>query len=39
MRIPRVYTAQPLQAGQDALLPEQAGEHIVRVLRPRRPSH
>jgi 16S rRNA (uracil1498-N3)-methyltransferase len=33
MRIPRVYIAQPLQTGQDALLPEQAGEHIVRVLR------
>ena len=33
MRIPRVYIAQPLQTGRDALLPEQAGEHIVRVLR------
>ena len=33
MRIPRVYIAQSLQIGQDALLPEQAGEHIVRVLR------
>jgi 16S rRNA (uracil1498-N3)-methyltransferase len=33
MRIPRVYIAQPLQTGQDALLPEQAGEHVVRVLR------
>ena len=33
MRIPRVHIAQPLQAGREVLLPEQAGEHIVRVLR------
>jgi 16S rRNA (uracil1498-N3)-methyltransferase len=33
MRIPRVYIAQPLQPGREVLLPEQAGEHIARVLR------
>jgi len=33
MRIPRVHVAQPLQAGREVLLPEQAGEHISRVLR------
>jgi 16S rRNA (uracil1498-N3)-methyltransferase len=33
MRIPRVHVAQPLQSGHDVLLPEQAGEHIARVLR------
>lgn len=33
MRIPRVHVAQSLQAGHEVLLPEQAGEHITRVLR------
>jgi 16S rRNA (uracil1498-N3)-methyltransferase len=33
MRIPRIYTAQPLPVGTEILLPEQAGEHAVRVLR------
>jgi 16S rRNA (uracil1498-N3)-methyltransferase len=33
MRIPRVHVTQPLQAGREVLLPEQAGEHISRVLR------
>ncbi|HZP66221.1 MAG TPA: 16S rRNA (uracil(1498)-N(3))-methyltransferase [Rudaea sp.] len=33
MRIPRIYTDQPLRAGSDVLLPEQAGEHVARVLR------
>jgi 16S rRNA (uracil1498-N3)-methyltransferase len=33
MRIPRVFTDQPLHAGREVLLPEQAGEHVVRVLR------
>ena len=33
MRIPRVHVAQPLHAGREVLLPEQAGEHIARVLR------
>jgi len=33
MRIPRVHVAQPLQAGREVLLPEQAGEHLSRVLR------
>ena len=33
MRIPRIYTAQPLSIGTEILLPEQAGEHAVRVLR------
>jgi 16S rRNA (uracil1498-N3)-methyltransferase len=33
MRIPRVHIAQPLQAGREVLLPEQAGEHVARVLR------
>lgn len=33
MRIPRVFTDQPLLAGREVLLPEQAGEHVVRVLR------
>jgi 16S rRNA (uracil1498-N3)-methyltransferase len=33
MRIPRIYTDQPLRAGSEVLLPEQAGEHIARVLR------
>lgn len=33
MRIPRVYTNQELPAGHEVLLPEQAGEHVARVLR------
>ncbi len=33
MRIPRIYTSQELRAGHEVLLPEQAGEHVVRVLR------
>jgi 16S rRNA (uracil1498-N3)-methyltransferase len=33
MRIPRIYTAQELSVGAEILLPEQAGEHAVRVLR------
>src|SRR5262249_40212670 len=33
MRIPRIYTDQPLHAGREVLLPEQAGEHVARVLR------
>lgn len=33
MRIPRIYTAQELRAGREVLLPEQAGEHVARVLR------
>jgi 16S rRNA (uracil1498-N3)-methyltransferase len=33
MRVPRVHVAQPLQAGREVLLPEQAGEHLARVLR------
>lgn len=33
MRIPRVHVPQPLQAGREVLLPEQAGEHLARVLR------
>jgi len=33
MRIPRIYTDQPLRAGIEVLLPEQAGEHVARVLR------
>ena len=33
MRIPRIYTAQALVVGTEILLPEQAGEHAVRVLR------
>ena len=33
MRIPRIYTAQELAVGNEVLLPEQAGEHAVRVLR------
>lgn len=33
MRIPRIYTDQPLRAGVEVLLPEQAGEHVARVLR------
>jgi 16S rRNA (uracil1498-N3)-methyltransferase len=33
MRIPRVHIDQPLHSGHDVLLPEQAGEHVARVLR------
>ena len=33
MRIPRIYTDQALQQGSEVLLPEQAGEHVARVLR------
>lgn len=33
MRIPRVYIDQNLRSGHEALLPEQAGEHVARVLR------
>ncbi|MDR3389167.1 MAG: 16S rRNA (uracil(1498)-N(3))-methyltransferase [Rudaea sp.] len=33
MRIPRVYVNQPLLAGHAVLLPDQAGEHVARVLR------
>ncbi len=33
MRVPRIYTAQDLPTGREILLPEQAGEHAVRVLR------
>ncbi|MBS0516663.1 MAG: 16S rRNA (uracil(1498)-N(3))-methyltransferase [Proteobacteria bacterium] len=33
MRIPRIYIDQPLRSGAEVLLPEQAGEHVARVLR------
>jgi 16S rRNA (uracil1498-N3)-methyltransferase len=33
MRVPRIYTDQPLRPGNEVLLPEQAGEHVARVLR------
>ena len=33
MRIPRIYTDQTLRPGLEVLLPEQAGEHVARVLR------
>ena len=33
MRIPRIYTDQILRPGSEVLLPEQAGEHVARVLR------
>lgn len=33
MRIPRIHVPEPLQAGDILLLPEQAGEHLARVLR------
>ena len=33
MRIPRVHIDQPLQPGTTVVLPEQAGEHLARVLR------
>lgn len=33
MRIPRVHIVDPLHVGRPVLLPEQAGEHVARVLR------
>jgi len=33
MRIPRIYLDHPLHPGSEVLLPEQAGEHVARVLR------
>ena len=33
MRIPRIYTDQTLRPGLEVVLPEQAGEHVARVLR------
>jgi 16S rRNA (uracil1498-N3)-methyltransferase len=33
MRIPRIYVPHPLTPGREIDLPQQAGEHIVRVLR------
>lgn len=33
MRIPRIYVPHPLTPGRDIDLPQQAGEHVVRVLR------
>ena len=33
MRVPRIYSGQPLRPGREVLLPEQAGEHVARVLR------
>lgn len=33
MRIPRIYTEQTLRPGLEVVLPEQAGEHVARVLR------
>jgi 16S rRNA (uracil1498-N3)-methyltransferase len=33
MRIPRVHVPQALDPGREILLPEQAGEHLARVLR------
>jgi 16S rRNA (uracil1498-N3)-methyltransferase len=33
MRIPRIHIDQPLHVGLEILLPEQAGEHVARVLR------
>ncbi len=33
MRIPRVHVDEPLSPGVTVLLPEQAGEHVARVLR------
>lgn len=33
MRIPRIHLAQELCLGQTVLLPDQAGEHVARVLR------
>lgn len=33
MRIPRLYVFEPLDLGIELVLPEQAGEHVARVLR------
>lgn len=33
MRIPRIYVDQKLRAGREVRLPDQAGEHVARVLR------
>jgi 16S rRNA (uracil1498-N3)-methyltransferase len=33
MRIPRIYIDESLRTGIEVLLPEQAGEHVARVLR------
>jgi len=33
MRVPRIYINQSLHEGGEVLLPEQAGEHVARVLR------
>jgi 16S rRNA (uracil1498-N3)-methyltransferase len=33
MRIPRIHTDQALLPGHEVLVPEQAGEHVARVLR------
>ena len=33
MRIPRIHVVEVLSSGRQVLLPEQAGEHIARVLR------
>jgi len=33
MRIPRIYIDESLRSGIEVLLPEQAGEHVARVLR------
>ena len=33
MRIPRIHVSDPLVAGAEIVLPEQAGEHVARVLR------
>ena len=33
MRIPRIFTDQPLHPDREVRLPEQAGEHVARVLR------
>jgi len=33
VRVPRIYINQNLRAGGEVLLPEQAGEHVARVLR------
>jgi 16S rRNA (uracil1498-N3)-methyltransferase len=33
MRVPRIYTDQELRPGREVRLPNQAGEHVARVLR------
>ena len=33
MRLSRIYIGRPLRPGEEVLLPEQAGEHVARVLR------